>query len=375
MIYLDHAATSWPKAPGVMEAVELAFTTVGANPGRGGHAMGLEAGRYVLEARQQLAQLLGVDASRLIFTKNTTEALNLALFGLLKPGQRVITGAMEHNSVLRPLEVLKNRGVEVEVIPAPEGRLDLEALAGALTRKTTLVVLSHASNVTGNVIPLVQVGELARKAGALLLVDLAQSLGYLPVDLGELPVDLAAFPGHKGLLGPMGTGGLYVRPGLELEPLLYGGTGSYSDSLTQPQVLPDRYESGTPNLPGIMGLGAAAKFAQDHGRESASESLGFAQAFKDQVAVLPQLKVYGPEKLAVPLVSVNFAQEASEEVALVLSEFFQIAVRGGLHCAPLAHKTLGTMEQGTVRFSFGHGNTKQDLAAAICAVQAICEKL
>jgi cysteine desulfurase/selenocysteine lyase len=359
----------------VLEAVKMAFCEVGANPGRGGHAMGLEAGRYVLAARQQLGKLLNVDASRIVFTKNTTEALNLALFGSLKPGARVVTGAMEHNSVLRPLEALKCRGVEVELVPAPGGKLDLETLKRALTEDTTMLVLSHVSNVTGAVAPLLEAAELAKEAGALVLADLAQSLGYLPLNLGELPVDLAAFPGHKGLLGPMGTGGLYLRPGLELEPLLYGGTGSFSDSPFQPKVLPDRYESGTPNLPGIMGLGAAVEFILEHGQEITAKSLALAQRFRDSIAALPKVKIFGPEKLAVPLVSVNFAEEASEEVAIILSEFFQIAVRGGLHCAPLAHRTLGTGQQGTVRFSFGYGNTEQDVEAAFCAAKAICQKL
>ncbi len=374
MIYLDHAATSWPKAPTVVEAVTEAFTS-GANPGRGGHAMGLEAARFVLAAREQLGELLGVDSSSLIFTKNTTEALNLALFGSLGPGSRVVTGAMEHNSVLRPLEALRGRGVDVEVLPAPGGELDLELLEEALKKRTTMVVLSHVSNVTGAVLPLAQAGKLAQDAGALFLADVAQSLGYLPLNLSELPVDLAAFPGHKGLLGPMGTGGLYVRPGVELEPLLYGGTGSFSDSLSQPQVMPDRFEAGTPNLPGIMGLGAAAKFIQERGQEIHRSALLLGQKFREQVADLPQITVYSPEQVAVPVVSVNFGQEASEEVATILSEFFRVAVRGGLHCAPLAHRTLGTGSQGAVRFSFGYGNTQKDLEGAIGAVQAICQKL
>jgi cysteine desulfurase family protein len=337
--------------------------------------MGLEAARFVLAAREQLGELLGVDSSSLIFTKNTTEALNLALFGSLGPGSRVVTGAMEHNSVLRPLEALRGRGVDVEVLPAPGGELDLELLEEALKKRTTMVVLSHVSNVTGAVLPLAQAGKLAQDAGALFLADVAQSLGYLPLNLSELPVDLAAFPGHKGLLGPMGTGGLYVRPGVELEPLLYGGTGSFSDSLSQPQVMPDRFEAGTPNLPGIMGLGAAAKFIQERGQEIHRSALLLGQKFREQVADLPQITVYSPEQVAVPVVSVNFGQEASEEVATILSEFFRVAVRGGLHCAPLAHRTLGTGSQGAVRFSFGYGNTQKDLEGAIGAVQAICQKL
>lgn len=375
MIYLDHAATSWPKAPPVFEAMKEACCQVGGNPGRGGHEMGLEAGRRILAARQQVAELLGVGATRIVFTKNTTEALNLALFGILKPGDRVVTSSVEHNSILRPLAALEKRGVEVEVLPAPGGRLDLDALAQALKKETRLVVLSHASNVTGDIIPLAEVAELVRSSGALFLADIAQSLGYLPVKLGELPVDLAAFPGHKGLLGPLGTGGLYIRSGIVLEPLIYGGTGSYSDSVEQPEILPDRYESGTPNLPGILGLGAAAEFVRNHGSEIAEKSLALAQEFRQRLSELEKVKIYGPEKLAVPLISVNFGQEASEEVARVLSEFFQIAVRGGLHCAPLAHRTIGTETQGTVRFSFGYGNTQEDVEAAYKAAVQICLQL
>ncbi|MDA8233733.1 MAG: aminotransferase class V-fold PLP-dependent enzyme, partial [Clostridia bacterium] len=267
MIYLDNAATTWPKPSSVWSAMEHCFHKLGANPGRSGHQMALDAGRLIYETREVLAKLFNIsNPLQLVFTLNATEAVNLALKGLLKPGDHIITGSMEHNAVTRPLHVLKARGVEVtKVKAAGDGRIKVEDVAAQIKANTKAVAFTHASNVTGTLMPIEELGQLARAKGLVFIVDAAQTAGVYDLDVEKMNIDLLAFPGHKSLYGPQGTGGLYIREGITLEPLKEGGTGSSSEHPLQPDVLPDRYESGTPNTIGIAGLGAAVKFILQEG--------------------------------------------------------------------------------------------------------------
>ena len=375
MIYLDNAATSWPKPEGVYLAVEKAMRE-GGNPGRSGHKMSLQAGRMIDETRHLLARFFNAPAGdRIIFTLNATEAINLALKGLLKPGDHVISGAMEHNAVARPLESLQEKGVEVtKVVTSARTGIDPAAVEAAIKSNTKLVVVCHASNVTGTINPIGKIGKLCRERGILFLVDGAQSAGYLPIDVQDMCIDLLAFPGHKGLLGPQGVGGLYISPDISPVPLKEGGTGSDSHSLLQPLKSPDRYESGSQNTPGIAGLGEGLKFILKEGLETigAKESI-LVNRLLEGLQTIPGVILYGPpsgEKRA-PVISLNIAGTDSLEVALILDQAFDIAVRAGLHCAPEAHRVLGTLEKGTVRLSLSYFNTEEEIDLCLEALASI----
>lgn len=376
MIYFDNAATSWPKPPGVRAALNEYFGEASGNPGRSGHRMSVAAARIVENAREALAELFNAnDPSRIVFTHNATHALNLALYGLLRPGAHVITTGTEHNSVMRPLRHFEGLGVESTVIACtPEGRLDLEAVRRAIRHDTRLLVTTHASNVTGALNPLAELAALAREKNILYLVDAAQTAGAVPIDVQAIDVDLLAFTGHKGLLGPTGTGGLYIREGLALAPLMRGGTGSDSAHETQPEFLPDAHESGTLNLAGIAGLGAAVRFLLDIGIEAVRthEQTLIAQ-FLTGASEISGLTVYGPKDTALRcgLVSFNLAGALPSEVGLILDQSFGIMARTGLHCAPSAHRTLGTFPTGTVRFSFGWYNTPGEVRKGLEALREI----
>jgi cysteine desulfurase / selenocysteine lyase len=374
-LYLDNAATSWPKPPGVERAVAEALRA-GGNPGRSGHAVSIQAGRVVLRARELLAELLGVaDPSHIVFTKNATEALNTVIRGLLRPGDRVLTTSMEHNSVLRPLAAQSGMGAAVEVVEAGrDGLVDPVVFASRLTPGTRLAVVTHASNVTGTVNDIAAIGAACRARGVPLLVDAAQSAGCLPLDLRSLPVDYVGFSGHKGLLGPQGTGGLYVRDEASLPPLTRGGTGSLSDREDQPEFLPDRFESGTLNVPGIAGLGAGVSWLLGHGVESvAAHDERLREAFLSALGGDGRVTVFGGGagirhtgvvSLAIQGVSPS---EAGEE----LERRFAILTRIGLHCAPRAHRTIGTFPDGTVRMGWGPFTTEKDMVRAARAVLAV----
>ena len=376
MIYFDNAATSWPKPPGVRAALNEYFGEASGNPGRSGHRMSVAAARIVENAREALAELFNAnDPSRIVFTHNATHALNLALYGLLRPGAHVVTTGTEHNSVMRPLRHFEGLGVESTVIACtPEGRLDLEAVRRAIRHDTRLLVTTHASNVTGALNPLAELAALAREKNILYLVDAAQTAGAVPIDVQAIDVDLLAFTGHKGLLGPTGTGGLYIREGLALAPLMRGGTGSDSAHETQPEFLPDAHESGTLNLAGIAGLGAAVRFLLDIGIEAVRthEQTLIAQ-FLTGASEISGLTVYGPKDTALRcgLVSFNLAGALPSEVGLILDQSFGIMARTGLHCAPSAHRTLGTFPTGTVRFSFGWYNTPGEVRKGLEALREI----
>lgn len=379
MIYLDNAATTWPKPEETVAAMEACLRTAGANPGRGGHKMSLAAGRIIFETREALAMLFNIDdPSRVIFCGNATEALNLSLKGLLKPGDHVITSSMEHNAVARPLHVLTQTGVEVTEISCTEkGQLDPEDIRKAVKANTRLISMVHASNVTGTVMPVEEIGKIAHNHGVRFLVDAAQTAGYMDIDVEKMNIDLLAFTGHKGLYGPQGTGGLFIRPGVELTPLLEGGTGSKSESLEQPEDMPDRYESGTPNTPGIAGLGAGVRLLLSRGLDNirAHETELLAR-FIDGLQQIRKLELYGLADAAkqVPVVSVNVEGQDSSEVAFALDRVFDIACRSGLHCAPAAHKTMGTIDRGTIRFSFSLFNTAAEIDSALKALAQVVEE-
>lgn len=380
MIYLDHAATSWPKPPEVVQAVTDYMERAGGNPGRSGHRLSLAAGRIVYETREVLAELFGApDPLRVVLTPNVTYALNMAIHGLLDPSSdRVITTGIEHNSVMRPLRELEARGLDLRIVPCgPDGQLDLEAMAAALRPGARLVVANHASNVMGTLLPIQEIAALAHAAGALLLVDAAQTAGVIPLDAQAMGIDLLAFTGHKGLLGPQGTGGLVIAPHLDadlIRPLCMGGTGSRSEQERQPEMLPDRLECGTGNGPGIAGLGAGARCLLAYGIEAVrAHMLALTVRLLDGLREIPGVTVYGPwdeERHTAP-VSLRIRGHSVSEVGWRLDEEFDILSRVGLHCAPAAHRALGTFPEGTVRLAAGLSNTMADIDAAIAAVRAI----
>lgn len=376
-IYLDNAATSYPKPEEVYRAMDSFQRNIGASPGRGTYSKAREADRVVFDARSGLARLFNVDdVSRIVFTANVTESINLVLKGLLGEGDHIITTGMEHNAVWRPLKVLENSlNVKISVLNCPDGKAfdpaDLESL---LKDETRLVVLNHASNVTGTIMPIKEAGEICARHGVPLLVDAAQTAGVYPIDLAGLNITLLAFTGHKGLLGPTGTGGLYIAPGIELKPLKEGGTGGESLLEHQPDHLPDRFEAGTLNTAGIAGLGAGVEFILNHGvdRIRAHEMELTAYAL-EQLKTVPGLNICGPDNASeqTAVIAFNFGKIAPEEVTYVLDEVYEIMARSGLHCAPQAHRAIGTVEGGTVRVSFGYFNTGAEVDALISALNDV----
>jgi cysteine desulfurase family protein len=371
LAYLDNGATSFPKPPAVAAAMSRFLLEVGGSPGRSGHRLSQEAARVVFECREALAALLGApDSRRIVFTLNATQALNTAIYGLLRPGDRVLTTSMEHNSTMRPLRDLERRGViSLDVLPCDgAGRLDLGRLESALGARPRLFAAVHASNVSGAILPLREVGALTRAAGTLLLVDAAQSAGALPIDVEADGVDLLAFTGHKALLGPQGTGGLWARPGVEPVPLFRGGTGSNSELEEQPEFWPDRLESGTQNAVGIAGLLAGVSFIAERGLATIrAREEALTQRLLEGLRAMTGIALYGPERAGErsPIVSVNFAGIVPSEAGFLLEEGFGVLTRVGLHCAPAAHRTLGTYPQGTVRFAPGFFTTDADIDAAL----------
>jgi cysteine desulfurase family protein len=380
MIYFDNAATTFPKPPEVIEAVSDCLKNYCANPGRGGHKLSLQSGRVILEARELLAELYNSDSpDRIILTHNATEALNQALKGFLKEGTHVITTSMEHNSVMRPLKVLEQLGVETTVVQcSKEGEIDIKDIEKAIRKETALIAVTHASNVVGTLMPIADIGSLAKNYNLEFLVDASQTAGVYDIDVNSMNISMLAFTGHKSLMGPQGTGGLYVREGLDLIPLKEGGTGSKSDSLYQPDILPDRLESGTHNTPGIAGLCAGIKYIKNVGMANIRRhEQELVQYFLDGLDSIEKVKIYGAQDInkQAPVVSINIGDIGSSEVSYILDQTFDIATRSGLHCAPLTHMTLGTMEQGTVRFSFGYFNTKEEIDTAISAISQIAKEL
>lgn len=379
-IYLDNAATSWPKPEEVYAAVDRYQREVGAPAGRSAYAEASEAAQAVDGARQAIARLIGAaDFRRVIFTLNGTDSLNLALHGALRPGDHVVTGVVEHNSVLRPLRALEDVGrIEVTRVGCDAaGVVDPEVVRASLRPNTRLIALTHASNVTGALQPVEEISTIARRHGALLLIDAAQSLGHVPLDVRRLSVDLLAAPGHKGLLGPLGTGVLYVAPGVEerLASIRQGGTGSRSEDDRQPEELPDKYEAGNLNVPGIVGLGAAVRWLRERGADAARRhEMSLIGRLLAGLSGIPGLVLYGPAAAAdrVGVVSCSLEDYDPQEVAAMLDAACRVQVRAGLHCAPLMHRALGTLDRGgTVRFSVGPFNTEDDIDAAVEAMREL----
>lgn len=374
MIYLDNAATTFQKPRCVIEAVASAMEHMG-NAGRGASDAALDASRTIFNAREALADLFGAEhPSCMVFTANSTESLNIAIKGLFSPGDRVVTTMLEHNSVLRPLYELEEHGVELEIVPADErGVLDYAALEAAVTPGTRGVVCTHASNLTGNMVDIARVGKIAHAAGAVLVVDASQTAGAFPINVQELGVDVLCFTGHKSMLGPQGTGGMYVRSGLEVRPLLSGGSGIDTYNRHHPSQMPTALEAGTLNGHGIAGLAAAVGYLNETGMETIrSRELELMRRFYDGVRTIPSIKVYGDfdVELRAPIVALNIGDYDSSEVSDELNLTYGIVTRPGAHCAPLMHKALGTVSQGAVRFSFSHFNTEEEVDSA---VQALAE--
>ncbi len=374
MIYLDYAATSYQKPPQVYRAVYNALVYHSANPGRGGHVLSVSAGDLVYETREKLCRLFHADApERFAFFQNTTAALNAAIKGAVAPGDHVVVSSMEHNSVLRPLAELKRRGIiDYTIVNADAcGRLVPEDFKRAMRHNTRLVICTHASNVCGSIYDIRAISKLVRRPGTLFLVDAAQSAGMVDIDVSYL--DLLAFPGHKGLYGPQGSGGLYVRDGITLKTITEGGTGSQSELLYQPEEMPDRLECGTLNVPAIAGLGAAVDFILEEGLNSIFEQeIMLTKFFEEKIKNISNIEIYG-DSIKTGITALNIKNMDCVPVADELNRKYGIAVRSGLHCAPSAHKTLGTIKTGCVRFSLGFFTSKRELDQAAFALSEIAK--
>lgn len=381
MIYLDNAATSFPKPDRVYDEIMRCMKTYCANPGRGGHSMSIEAGRAVLEARETTSSFFNIkNPMQLVFTKNTTEALNLAIKGMLKAGDHVITTCMEHNSVIRPLKMLeRDIGIEITIVDGDGfGEIDPEDIRKSIKPNTKLVVSTLSSNVNGVIMPISDIGKITREKGVAFLVDAAQGAGTIKIDVEEQCIDLMAFPGHKGILGPQGIGGLYIKEGLKINELLQGGTGSHSESLFQPDIMPDMLESGTVNTPGIVGLAAGIGFIKSFGLENIKlYKHMLVKKLHEGIWEIGGIKIYSKNssKNNSGIVAINIDGVESTEASYVLDRVYGIATRAGLHCAPLAHRKLGTLETGLVRMSIGCFNTERDIESTLNALREIKSNL
>ena len=378
-IFLDNAATSWPKPVEVYDAVDQYQRQLGAAAGRGSYREGATVDDKLRRTRQAMARLLGgVEPKQIAFAFNGTDALNLALHGLLRPGDHVVTSVIEHNSVLRPLRFLALRGIQLTHVDCDAfGIVSADAIAAAITPATRLVAVSHASNVTGAIQPVGDIAAVAHERGARVLIDAAQTLGHLPISYRDLGVDLVAAPGHKGLMGPLGTGLLYIRPGLEQElaPFRQGGTGTSSDHDQQPDSLPEKYESGNHNVPGLIGLGVALQFIERTGiGRLRSHEIELTERLLTGLRSIAAVTIYGPAESAQRVGVVSFKVEGynPQEFATLLDSAYQVQVRAGLHCAPLMHQALETLSGGgTVRMSVGAFNAPDEIDRAVEAVREI----
>lgn len=376
MIYLDNAATTMHKPQAVMDAVLSAMTNMG-NASRGAHDLALSASRTIYDARCRIAKLFGCSrADHVVFTSNSTQALNIAIQGAIDPGSHVITTDLEHNSVLRPLYRMRDmKGISIDFVPADKkGRIDLADLKAMIRPDTKAIVCTHASNLTGEVVDIAAIGRITRERGILFLVDASQSAGNIPIDMESMGIDILCFTGHKGLMGPQGTGGMCIREGIGIRPLLEGGSGVQSYRERQPEEYPTRLEAGTLNGHGIAGLSAALDFILKTGVETIGEKeRSLARHFYEKVSVIEGVTVYGDfsHSLRGPVVALNIRDYDSSEVSDALSMDYGIATRPGAHCAPRMHQALGTTEQGAVRFSFSYFNTLEEADTAARAVQEI----
>ena len=378
MIYLDNAATTRIKPKVVVEAVAEALTTLG-NAERGTHSASLGASRTVFSTRMKLAKFFNAEGpSNIVFTMNATESLNIAIKGILEKGDAVITTCLEHNSVLRPLYQLRDEGVELSFVSADKlGRPNYEEFESLIKPNTKAIISTAGSNLTGNLVDIKRVGEIAKKHGLIFVVDASQTAGVFPIDVKELNIDILCFTGHKGLLGPQGTGGIYVRDGVEVKPYLSGGTGVQTYNEHQPAEMPTRLEAGTLNGHGLAGLDAAIDYINEFGMQTIHDKeMSLMWRFYNGVKDIEGVKIYGDfdVKDRCPIVSINLSDYESGAVSDELANRFEIATRPGGHCAPLMHKALGTVDQGAVRFSFSHFNTEEEVDTAINAVRTLVEE-
>ena len=379
MIYLDNGATSWPKPESVYRTMDTFLREKGGNPGRGSHSLAAAATETIEETRMLVARFINApEMKRVIFTLNCTDALNMGIKGLLRPGDHVISSSIGHNSLIRPLKKLELQGIKITYLhqAAGSGCISAKEIEESITGSTKLVLVTHASNVTGIIQPIEEYGAVARKHGLIFMVDAAQTVGKYPIDVVAGNIDLLACSGHKGLFGPPGTGVLYVGDRCDLETVREGGTGSYSEQEEQPVVLPDRYESGTLNSVGISGLGAGIKYVLAEGLEKIhTHGQGLRARIIESLSQMPGIKLYGTEgregAKAVPVVSFNVEGYDAGEVGTILDQVFDIKVRTGLHCAPAAHKVIGTYPKGTVRLSAGYFNTEEDIDQVLAAIKKI----
>lgn len=377
-IYLDNAATSWPKPDCVYDAVDHYQRQVGVAAGRGSYGDAESIARTIQQARKNIGQLIGAEASQIVLTHNCTDALNLALHGLLQSGDHVVTSVAEHNSVLRPLATLAAKGIETTYVPVDEqGLIDLDQLGKSVTASTKLIAITHASNVTGAIQPIEAIGRVAHARDCLLLLDAAQTCGHVPIDLRSGHVDLMAAPGHKGLLGPLGTGILYIASGIEaqLQCIRQGGTGTQSDDPTQPTEVPAKYESGNLNVPGLVGLDAGVRYVLDNQLDQDISIEARSNQLIQGLQALDNLTVYSTPNPC-GIVSFNLTGYDPQEVATLLDSAGGIQVRAGLHCAPLMHRSLGTLSTGgTVRASCGHFTTAEEIEQLIELVTSLAESM
>lgn len=378
MIYMDNAATTMHKPKEVTDAVLQAMNSMG-NAGRGAHSASLDASRTIYGTREILAKFFGAEsAKQIVFTNNSTESLNIAIKGLLQPGDHVITTEMEHNSVLRPLYEMEEKGIELTILPADRtGMVSYEDFEKAIRPNTKAIVCTHASNLTGNMLDIERIGEAAKEHDLKFIVDASQTAGVYPIDVRKMKIDILCFTGHKGLLGPQGTGGMYVRTGIELKPLKCGGSGVDTYNKHHPKEMPTALEAGTLNGHGIAGLGAGVSYIRKKGMETIrNKELDYMWKFYYGVKDIPNVKVYGDfeTKKRCPIVTLNIGNYDSSEVSDELLMTYNISTRPGAHCAPLMHKALGTVEQGAVRFSFSHYNTEEEIMIAIQAIKELAQE-
>lgn len=377
MIYLDNAATTMRKPEAVIQAVTDALCTMG-NAGRGGHDASLDASRIIYDTRERLAQLFHAESPKqIVFTMNSTESLNIAIKGIIEKNDHVITTALEHNSVLRPLYEMEEKGAELTILPGDrQGRIDYADFEKNIKANTKAIICTHGSNLTGNLVDIKRIGEIAKRHGVLFVVDASQTAGVFPIDVQEMYIDILCFTGHKGLLGPQGTGGMYVREGVAVKPLLSGGTGVQTYSKTHPAQMPTALEAGTLNAHGLAGLRAAVGYLQEVGldviRKKEQELMWH---FYEGVTKIPGVTVYGDfsQEERCAIVTLNIRDYDSAEVSDALAMHYGISTRSGAHCAPLMHQALGTVEQGAVRFSFSHFNTIEEVDTAIAAIRELAE--
>lgn len=378
MIYMDNAATTMRKPQRVIEAVTAAMSTMG-NAGRGANTAALDASRTIYGTRERLARFFGAESPKEIaFTCNSTESLNIAIRGILEPGDHVITTAMEHNSVLRPLYEMEKNGVELTILPVDgKGMINYDDFEKNIRANTKAIVCTNASNLTGNMLDVGKIGGIAKSRGVLLVVDASQTAGVYPIDVREMNIDILCFTGHKGLLGPQGTGGLYVRTGVHVKPLKCGGSGVDTYNRQHPSEMPTALEAGTMNGHGIAGLGAGVEYIEETGMHTIREKeLSYMWKFYNGVKDIPGIKIYGDfeTERRCPIVTLNIGDYDSSEVSDELLMTYDISTRPGAHCAPLMHEAFGTVEQGAVRFSFSHYNTEEEIEIAVRAIQELSKE-